>query len=186
MVIFEPIAHTYSVNGKFLPSVSTILAEEGFIDTSFFTQKGRDRGSAVHQRIKDHCLKVECEELPEEMQGYFEAFKKFEKLRDWTPHTVEVPMANNLFAGTPDQIGHLDGKEAVLDIKTGDLSAAVNLQLAAYEILYGKSLQRYALQLFADGKYKLTSYSDRNDKYIFQAAVSIYWYKHNHNIGRRR
>lgn len=190
MLEFDETGHIYRFNGKVIPSVTRILVDEGFIDTAWFTQEGRDRGSGVHQLIHVHCkfpdtVRHGCMELSDEMQFYYDAYKSFADDFRWTPHTVEVPMANEQFAGTPDQIGFLNGHEIVLDLKTGAISPATGLQLVGYQILYNKTLRRYALQLYSDGRYKLTEYKDRNDRYIFQAAVAIWHWKRNNKIGER-
>ena len=179
MIEFFPDTHTYLLDGKWVPPVSTILVDLGFIDTSFFTEEGRNRGSAVHIMVKHHAMGAGCMEMTEELKPYFEAYKKFENEMNWRPEVVETPMANESFAGTPDQIGLMNGHEAVVDVKTGVISAVTGLQLAAYELLYGKFLKRFALQLTKEGKYKLTEYKNRGDRYIFQAAVAIYHWRIN-------
>jgi len=52
---FEPLTHTYRLNGTILPSVTQILQRAGLIDFSSvpgaILQAAKDRGSAVHQAL---------------------------------------------------------------------------------------------------------------------------------------
>ena len=72
----------------------------------------------------------------------------------------------------------LNGKESLIDIKSGVESPTTGIQLAAYSMLYDVPLvNRYGLYLKADGKYKLIPYADRNDIKIFNAALTLYHYR---------
>ena len=86
------------------------------------------------------------------------------------------------FAGKPDLIGPLAGRESVVDTKSGAAGPAAHLQTAAYEILHGKPLKRYALQLKQDGKYRLIEHKDRKDREIFLAALAVYQWQVNQKI----
>jgi hypothetical protein len=77
----------------------------------------------------------------------------------------------------------LNGCEAVIDAKSGAVSSVVGLQLVGQEILAGRPLKRFALQLMDTGKYKLTPYTDRSDRGTFLAAVSLWWWKKNNLKG---
>jgi len=82
------------------------------------------------------------------------------------------------FGGTIDMPCMLNGKESLIDIKSGVESPTTGIQLAAYSMLYDVPLvNRYGLYLKADGKYKLIPYADRNDIKIFNAALTLYHYR---------
>ena len=188
-LFFDPVTHAYTYQGKRVPSVSQILLDMGFIDTQWFTQEGRERGSLVHRAIEVHSRGAHCMKNPL-IDMYIEAFKNFAKDCEWEPEIIETPMACLQYAGTPDQIGKFNGKPSVLDIKTGSISPVTGLQLAAYQKLYslkseGISLKRFAIQLTETGRYILTEYKERMDGYIWDAAVSIWWWKANNKIGGR-
>lgn len=190
-LIFDESTHTYTFNGKRVPSVSNILLDEGFINAQWFTEEGRKRGSDVHTTIKHHCLGAHCM-LKESVVPYFTAFKNFQKDCDWQPEIIEEPMACEYYAGTADQFGRLNGYLSVLDIKSGVISAATGLQLSAYEKLYGiyhnktiPLMKRFALQLTDTGRYILTEYKDSigaKDRYIWDSAVAIWHFKKNKGI----
>lgn len=197
MIEFDETTHVYTQNGKKIPSVTQILLSEGFINTGWFTDEGRLRGSAVHLHIKHHCMKAGCMAVPNEFNGYMDAWKSFEEQCDWKPYYIEIPLSTPdntgpLFAGTPDQVGKMNNVPSVIDIKTGKISKVTGLQLAGYEMLininsmkneldreFWKPLKRLTVQLNKDGKYKLTEFRDTNDRYIFNSALAIHYWKKN-------
>jgi hypothetical protein len=122
--------------------------------------------------------------VDEALVGYLNAWKRFELDAGFIPTAIEVPLASELhcFAGTPDYIGLLNGVETVIDAKSGGISPATGLQLAAQEILAGRPLKRFALQIMENGKYKLTPFTDRSDRGVFLAAVSLWWWKQGRGI----
>jgi hypothetical protein len=71
----------------------------------------------------------------------------------------------------------LNGDLAIPDIKSGAVQAWTGLQLAGYEILCGQRVNRFGVQLTEDGKYKLIPFTDRNDRGVFMAALSTWWWK---------
>ena len=183
-VEFFEADHSYRFNGKWVPSVSQILLDGGFIDPKWFTEAGRDRGSGVHNHIKNLSLGVHCLQPKSEYVPYIEAFKNFMRDCEWIPEMVEVPLGCSQYSGTPDQVGLYHGKKAILDFKTGIISAATGLQLCGYNKLIDPSERylRLALQLTDTGRYILNTYKDRMDYYIWDSAVACWWFKKNHKI----
>jgi len=190
-VTFLEDTHQYYVDGKEVPSVSKILLENGLINTAFFTEEGRKRGSAIHLQIKNQERGALCMLKPE-LHPYMVAWTNFKKECAWksNPEFLERPMGCTLYGGTCDNIGTFEGKEAVLDIKSGTVSAATGLQLSAYEKLYGiyiedpsKILLRFSLQLTDTAHYILKEWRDRGDRYIFDSAVALFWWRKNNKLG---
>jgi len=196
-LFFDPSNHTYTFDNKRVPSVSAILLEGGFINTQFYTEEGRTRGSAVHKAIEIHCRGAHCFQSPA-IDSYMSAFKNFEKDCDWVSEIVEKPMGCPQYAGTPDLIGLFQGQKTIIDIKTSaTLSPSYALQLSAYEKLYRLSIpdvvfsdmpsmaiKRFVLQLTDGGKYILTEYRERSDRYIWDAAVAIHHWRVNNKISK--
>ena len=190
-LFFDETLHLYTWNGKRVPSVTTILSDLGLINNAFFTEEGRIRGKGIHKAIEIHCRGAHCIAVKEEWKPYIQAFKNFERDCDWKAEHIELKMGCPLFAGTADQIGFFEGKDAILDMKSGTISPATGLQLSAYEKLYnyereinnsskkGQSMKRFALQLTETGRYILTEYKSRQDSYLWDSAVAIYWFKQN-------
>ncbi len=183
MVEFDPMTHTYAKDGIRYPSVTEILAAEGFYGdaAAYFTEYSRDRGRFVHKIIQYHTEGVLDEStIDPVLRPYFDAWLKFERDTGFVSVICEKPMASDLYqvAGTPDHIGPLYDAEAIIDVKTGVMNPAAQIQTAAYEILYGKHAKRFGLQLKPDGKYKLSKeYKDRTDRGVFLSALSIFQWK---------
>jgi len=158
-VIFEPSGHTYTYNGQTLPSITGILKAEGFIDTQWYDNWSRDRGSYVHLACHyDINGELDEETLDEEIRPYLAAFRKFMADSGFKVERSEVPGVNTtyLYAGTPDLVGCFPQPTAA---------------------------RRYVLELNNEAKYKLIPYADPKDAGIFLAAVTVYQIKKQHMKG---
>jgi hypothetical protein len=188
-VDFDPATHTYRAGGVKFPSVTGIISDIGLYgDTSYFDDYCRERGSFIHRIIQYH-LAGELDEatIDPALQGYFDAWQRFEKEVDFVSDECERVMASDIhrFAGTLDHVGHLNGHYCVIDTKTGVMTPQTALQLSGYEILLGHpGVKRFGLQLMNKGKYKLTEFKDRGDRQMFMAALAVWYWKRNNNIGR--
>jgi hypothetical protein len=178
---FDPAEHKYFVGKREVPSVTTILKEEGFIDSAWFTESGRQRGSYVHLAVHYHDMnELDEDSLDDTIRPYVEAWKRFKVDTGIVIIESEVPILDPLkrYAGTPDKIVMLDDKQSVLDLKTGIVSPWVRLQLCAYGEAKG-IYRRFAVQLCDDGKYKVHQYIDRQDFGVWNAVLAVYFWKMN-------
>ncbi len=179
---FDEKAHKYLVDGCEFPSVTTILRDLGFVNVDFFTDYGRARGKLVHRIIHWHIEgTLDPSTVDPALQGYLDAWTRFESETGFVSTETEKPLGSVLhrFCGTPDYIGMLNKGESIIDCKTGSVSPWTGLQLAAYEILAGRPMKRFALALKEDGKYSLKPFTDRQDRQIFLAALSCWHWQHN-------
>lgn len=167
---FVEDSHTYYLGDKILPGITGILKSCGYIDTAYYTDEARDRGSHVHLAIKflnkgtldweDLIGKYERGE--NKYMGYVMAYEKF--VKDWNLKLefFERPMYHPtlLFAGTPDLVGTvLDNVPSIIEIKTGPVRKWTALQTAAQELLVRAwedkpvHRRRWGVCLNADGSY---------------------------------
>ena len=77
------------------------------------------------------------------------------------------------YAGTLDQVGILNDKSALIDIKTGAYQPWWALQTAAYNAV-SKCHYRYSLELHGDGKYKLIQHKKTTDLQAFLACLTVF------------
>lgn len=156
-VNFEAEGHIYHLPdcSARLHSVTEILTAKNFIDTTWFNDYVRDRGSNIHRA----CHLDDTGELDEDTVGpverpYLEAYRKFKRESGFIVEESEVPKANlkYLYAGTPDRIGHFP--QGIL--------------------------RRAAVELHKDGSYKLIPFTDRQDVNIWLSALAIFNWKLNH------
>lgn len=181
MIHFDEATHTYSIDGKKLPSVTEIcglLNNWGDLNPAILMQAAR-RGTVVHEycELVDYGVDEDGIECEPELAGYVIAYMRF--LRDYRPlwEMVEQKVYSEQFgfAGTLDRFGTIDGKPVLLDIKT---SSSVNklakiiwaCQLSAYTLLLakeGEEVKRWNLVLKRDGKYQIIDAAESEKKYAF-------------------
>jgi len=155
--IFQRDGHRYAWDGRELESVTTILKAEGFIDTTWFDDWNRDKGTAVHLACHyddQGCLDEDT--IDPVIVPYLDGWRKFKRETGWVTEESEQPMMSTtyLYAGTPDAIGYLKG------------------------------IKRAAVELRQDGTYKLIPYKDRNDVNVWLAVLASHNWKRN-NLGRK-
>jgi hypothetical protein len=172
---FDDESHEGHYKGSSVKSVTTILREEGLIDTTWFTEYGRLKGSHTHQAILfDNEGDLDEATVDDAIRGRLEAARKFRAETGFVIIENEVRHFSEQwqFTGKPDVLGLLYGRKAVIDYKPWTLQWWTRYQLAGYEWLYPFPVRRYALRLGDDGRYQLKSYEDRTDKHSFLAILT--------------
>ncbi len=164
MFVFNPEDHSYTLDGKALPSVSQIIRGDSKM---YCRQSDLDRGRAVHAAIS-FGADLDIDTLDERVKAYHTAFEAFKADTDFITVYGERPLASKVhgYAGTPDMVGHFNDptRTVLIDIKTGKTldKHSVKLQTAAYQVLLHENFpdleiaKRFALLLKPDGKYALT------------------------------
>lgn len=146
--------HFYEHEGRRLPSVTGILKAEGYIDTTYYTEYGRERGSFVHLACHyDDIGDLDEDTLDPEIKPYLDAYRRFKAESGFIVEQSEPPMMSTkyLFAGTPDKIGAFPAG----------------------------TVKRAAVELHNDGSYRLIPYTDRNDVNIWLAVLAVFNWKNN-------
>ena len=179
---FFPEDHLYMVDGKEVPSVTTILnymsnVEYGEINRAVLDQAAR-KGSLVHEYTENIDYGCDPDEVEYEVAPYIKAYYEFR--RDYKPDwiLVEHPVYSDFYGyvGTLDRYGIIDGKRCIVDIKT--VSSATKMQkltTSAQTSAYAVALKetnvdyytdkRYALYLTKDGEYNLVELGEYDKKY---------------------
>ena len=195
-VQFDEATHTYTLDGKELPSVTHIIrylaVDKANNADPNMAMIARERGSAVHEATVMYDYSGEIpDDFPAEYAPYLEAYVQF--CRDYHPkwELIEHPMADaeSGFAGTLDRFGVIDDEYAILDIKTSykvDMPS-LSAQLAAYNQLLCvdigaeeyikkrvKRINRYGLQLMRNGKYRLYKCPAFDGNRLFLCCLDIY------------
>jgi hypothetical protein len=165
-------------------SVTELLQAEGFINTDWYDEYGRDRGSYVHQARHLYDMdELDEESLDTVLVPYLEGWKKFRRESNFVVIDSEVRLYNGQFTGKPDAVGLLNALPTIVDTKS-NIEPWVALQLAGYEILKGTPHKRIAVRLKPDGTYSVKEFKDRQDRQIFLAALACYQWKLNNLKGR--
>lgn len=167
-LLFFDESHTYTVDGEQVPSVSELtrfISREIYSDINQFRlDLAAERGSAVHKAAEIMDKYGKCE-VPEDIAPYLRAYLLFRREHscqwqkiEWATHHPE-----NLYAGTLDRYGLVDGSPAIVDLKsTTNISPAHRKLYCAQLNLYRRMLppempvaKLFDLQLKKDGTYKL-------------------------------
>ena len=191
---YDGQTHSYYLKGLRIPGVTQVMA--GINDFLGVGEEimaaAQERGTLVHTATALYdrdTLTLEEVQADTVLEPYVRAWVKFREEAKFVPEGVEVQVysVRHRYAGTIDRIGELRGVRVVLDIKTGAaLNPVTALQLAAYQVAYNERhavrvKERWAIQLGADGKYKLHQYKDdAGDWSAFLSALNLYsWRRRN-------
>lgn len=152
-------------------------------DTSFFTEEGRERGTAVHQACSAYAKKLWHPALKDEWRGYTKSFIC------WFDATVSKVILSEkrffddkiLYSGQIDLLCILKGdtEPTVIDIKTGIPNPRiVNSQTAAYRFLVTRHCPKRAgyLLLKQDGS-PATFKENNNIGQSYQAFLNTLYAK---------
>src|SRR5262245_39847574 len=140
-LVFDAVAHAYTLDGVRVPSVTEILKSAGYIDfsrvPSDILDAAQQRGTLVHEAL--HYLAdddLNPDSVPEAIRGYVEAGIAFRRTAGFTVYAAEMRVYSRRWqlAGTVDLFGQWEGEfDCVADYKTGHpKDVAADLQLAAY------------------------------------------------------
>lgn len=176
---FDPGTHTYRLDGRVVPGVTSILAPiNGLAKVPRELLRVRAAfGRAVHMasELDDEGI-LDEDALDPALRPYLAAWRLFkaEHRPEW--EMIEQPMAHvtHRYAGTPDRVGIVGGLRGVLDIKsTFMLYPTVGPQLAAYAQMIDPSLHRWGLQLKEDATYTLKPYTNPQDWPMFASLLTV-------------
>lgn len=162
-LVFYDTGHIYELDGVQLPSVSEMtrfISREIYGTVTQFTlDNAAERGTKVHKLCEALDKYGECE-APEDVSGYVMAYLKF--LKEHKPEWKEIETAHyhpdKIYAGTLDRYGTLDGRSAVVDIKTSRViqKPLYTAQLNLYRLMLSAPVDALIiLHLKADATYKL-------------------------------
>lgn len=140
MIEFDEAKHEYKVDGKILPSVTTITSilsnlEYKEIDPEILKKAG-EKGTAVHKAIENY-IDWNDYELEEKYEPYMIQFKKALKLEKFETIKTEFKLTNNEICGTLDNMSELNGKRIIIDYKTTATihKKLLEAQFGGYKIL---------------------------------------------------
>lgn len=191
---FDEATHRYTLDGVELPSVTKILDdvfdEYRSIDPETL-RRAQERGTAVHKACELHDMaQLDFSSVDETIAPYLEGYIKFVSETKFEHHAVEQKVVSRKYgyAGTLDRLGVLgkSKRRCQIDLKSAvSVSRSVGPQTAAYEqaareehwIEPKEIIDRYALQLRADGGYRLLPCKSPADFSVFLSALTIYKFK---------
>lgn len=194
MVTLDEATHTYTDElGLIVPSVTGII--DCLTDYLGIPEHVLDHKSQIGLAVHKACELYDKGELDwstvsEVILPYLLAWIKFLEDTDFQVVLNEhiVYHKRHRYAGKLDRVGFIKGRLATIDIKaTVVIGPHVGVQLAGYHEAVNsvrkkadKSLNRYAVQLKPDGKYRLVPFADKADYSVFLAQLTTYNWKMKH------
>ena len=171
----------YIIDGVRYPSVTEILKMGGWIDFArvdpTILSRAADRGTYVHEAselIDDDDL--DWDSVPKPWVGYCRAYEAFRSKTNLVIEGSEENVTNrdHRYCGQLDRRGRLDGKPAIIDIKTSYRPSDVwGIQIAGYAACFDGDYDRLALWLRRDGTFRLIRYDDPADTDLFLSTVKV-------------
>lgn len=200
-----------------VPHVTDILASAGMVGYGAVREEVLARkaalGKAVHRAIEFYNQDViegldmdrfeERVDIDPQASGYLKAWKRFCSESRFRPTAIETrwetSVAGLAFVMTPDCVGQMGVREAIVDAKTTAATQPWHgVQFAAYSMGYGKPpddptwlawfsrRDRFSVQLQENGTYRLKTFEDPTDAYVFLAALQVAWWKIGRGMGNGR
>ncbi len=201
---FQEEGHRYFLDGAEIPGNTSMLKAAGLIDDTWFTPESRDRGIRVHDAVwfEDEGS-LDWSTVREDEKPRVEAFVDFKLKTGWVSDVNECLVHSEAlrFATRPDLVGVMNGARWTVNVKTGEPSKWVGLQLAgelialnsvifASEEEWVKRLtwfdnnpyvtKRAALHLKANGKWRLIPFEDPADMPTFEGLVRLHHWRAAH------
>lgn len=196
MLKFDENTHTYTLNGKIIPSVTQIMSRVGVREceeapfkpiSGGFVRGGatsQNFGKAVH-KAAELILQGQSISVDENIKPWIIGIEKF--LNDYGNH-IEVIETERLmyskiygYAGTVDLVGMFKDVPLILDWKTGTvISETWNYQTAAYEQLNNeftgnkKLSHRWAVQICENDYHVIKRYNHKTDFNRFMSILNVY------------
>lgn len=168
-VHFDESAHTYTVDGVAVPSVTQLCAPLGqdYDEPTDLAESvldfATDRGVTLHAYIAHRLMGGAQEdfEIPDVYEPWAQAAELFLSEHTIVPMLIETPLGAGGFAGTPDLVCEIDGEFAIVDYKFVSQIAKtkVGAQLHGYKALCEANgifpEKLYAVQFLSSGDYRL-------------------------------
>jgi len=193
-VEFDPEKHIYRYNGQKIPSTTQVLSATGIsfdfskIDPYLLARK-RALGLALHACLHFyHQHDLDWESLDPEVRARFSAYELFVKDTGFIATSSEIrlwPLApcGLRYGMQADVTGLIDGEPHLPDFKTAETQPQYSwaIQTALYETGIGAPLippfhyHRSSLQLFENGRYKWTRWTDPGDFEEGEMALKLTW-----------
>lgn len=175
---FDADSHTYTANGKDVPSVTGILKAIGLAkDYSGLDSFYRDRGTAVAKAIELFLREALDEKsLDPVIVPYFDGFRRYWDKHSANPTHIEEPRLNEhyWYAGTPDLIT----ANKVIDWKCSkDHDSIAELQGEGYKLFVPYVIPFDVVQFPGDGSFKIFEYGDKSDTWPSVMKCFEWWRK---------
>ncbi len=184
---FNEEKHEYRLGGIVVPSVSKILQANGLFESFRRNETRLQEGTYIHKALElSDKGTLDTRTLDPRLKKCVDLWERFKK--DLGLKVIEIEKRVHMgvmYAGTIDRVVECDGKQSILDFKSGVPQDWAALQTAGYAMAYdNKNFRvgnRYSVQIHWDmGMAKYKPYNDIQDYNTFMAMATTYHWKKNH------
>lgn len=174
-VWFDEKGHKYYRGDEELISVTTVLREAKLFDYKGTMMMAADKGTAIHTITELDDTNQLPQEILNPIVAHLDGWRRFKDESGIEILGIEELVHNPIYryAGKLDRRVRFNGREAVIDIKTGRWAPWHAIQTSAYAKTFNRPLDRYCLYLPGDGTYQLDEHKDPSDWDVFRAALLI-------------
>lgn len=173
-VFYDDDLHEYyAADGERLKHATGMLEEAGKTDSTWMTEEGRVRGSAVHEMTMHYDLgAVEPDDIKSPYKGYLLAYVRACEILRPMWQDIETPVRHRFYrcACTPDRRGLIDGLLTTVEIKSGQPCEADKIQTALQSMMLASQgglpaehHRRMVIYVRADGRFKVDDLVDKRD-----------------------
>jgi len=187
-LIFDPESHIYRYGEKIVPSVTQVLEEVGISDFSMvpknFMESAQKLGTDVHSLLELYDKnELDYDSISDQVAPYLPAWVNF--LESSKSEIIEIELKVGCekygYAGTLDRVLKINGRLAILDIKTGMKSPGHGVQTSAYGNAYFTDRRvkydRYTWYVDKSHTWKLVKNDNPNDLNVFLGALTVCKFK---------
>jgi hypothetical protein len=185
--------HVYRLDGVVKPGFSEIKESYGIGVNPFYTDAGRDEGTALHKWLLFLAQGQEPASEPDyRIAGRVKAIKRFLKETGFKIRGGEKPLHSTRgdFCCTPDLWGDFQGVQSLFEAKRGAKESWHPLQTAAQSIaLWANGFAvgtRYNLYLRDDGTYRIDPHKNTSDEYDWLTLAAAWHVKRKYQKGGRK
>jgi hypothetical protein len=203
---FDDASHSYRLNGRWLPGVTRVIADCGYLKGSdYFTEESRVRGQQVHKAchlVDLHAPEaetlddvLEIMDLGATIQPYVAGWLFFKRSNGFKPLGHETPLCltDLNVAGTPDVWGtYPDGRLVSIDLKSwkgqgATPTRASEIQTAGYKLMLRQCLGfdvavRLVVKMPGDGKFRQYLCQNPMDEALFRSCCFIWHDRANNKL----
>ncbi len=176
---------TAPTGSRQVPGYSEICAAIGVTKPNpFYTEDGRERGSAVHEWASFIAQgKITKADPDGRIKARVDQFRRFIRDTRFVLAGTETPMYDPVagFACTPDLWGSIGVWSWVIDVKTGGKQKSHALQTSAQSVALkanGFRAQKRGVAYLKDGNYRLIDHANPEDESNWRAIVAGYHAMH--------
>jgi hypothetical protein len=169
--VFNQKTHTYMLGDRRIPSLTGVLTRMGFIESRWFSEQSRNKGTLIHEAIAMLAEgDLDWESVDKKILGKVRAADRFFCETKSKALVIERPMFHGglWVATTPDLVLETPRGLAVVDNKSGAELPWHPIQTAIQKMVAEDFLRmvipyRMSLYLKENGTYDFKEHADRRD-----------------------